>query len=312
MVDGALRALGTDPDLVLLLVGPPEVADGLVGGLSGSQRTRVGVRPVPDRVAMADPASRGADRRTSIGAAMHAVGAGHADAVVSAGPSGVSVAAAVIAIGRMSGVRRPALAAVLPSSAGPVVLLDVGAGMQVNPADLVHHAMLGAEYARLAAAVLSPRVGLLSVGSEPGKGDRLRRAADAALRLHHLPSGARYVGPVEGNDVVQGGRAEVIVTDGFTGNVLLKTIEALLRSPGSAAQMPRAAALLGVASTAVICHGAATGDDVASGIALAARLVRSRVVDRLGDGGAETGDATGAGAAGGTCGAAGAPAAEWR
>jgi glycerol-3-phosphate acyltransferase PlsX len=130
--------------------------------------------------------------------------------------------------------------------------------------------------------VARPRVGLLSVGAEPGKGDRLRRSVDATLRTQDLAD-AIYVGPVEGHDVVAGARADVIVTDGFTGNVLLKAIEATLAlaaAPGTfpPAVVPRAAALLGVAGTVVVCHGAANGADIASGFALAAELVRGDVI----------------------------------
>jgi glycerol-3-phosphate acyltransferase PlsX len=194
------------------------------------------------------------------------------------------VAGAVITLGRMPGVRRPALTAILPGVAGPLVLLDVGAGMQVNPADLISYASLGAAYANLAAAVELPRVGLLSVGTEPGKGDRLRRAVDTALRVHHFPGEAGYAGLVEGHDVVIGGRADVVVTDGFTGNVLLKGIEAALSAVPQAfppTAVPRAAALLGVSGTVIVCHGAAGGADLASGIALAAQLTRADVVERL-------------------------------
>jgi glycerol-3-phosphate acyltransferase PlsX len=189
----------------------------------------------------------------------------------------------VLAPGRLAGVRRPALAAILPGAPGPLVLLDVGAGMQVKPGQLVQHAALGAAYARLGAGVLAPRVGLLSVGSEPGKGDRLRRAADAVLRANELAE-ASYVGPVEGDDVVTGTRADVVVTDGFTGNVLLKGIEAALaatptRHPPTS--VPRAAALLGVVGTVIVCHGVASGADLASGLGLAARLVRAGVIAHL-------------------------------
>lgn len=288
MVDGALRAIGADPDLELLLVGPRSAADEVTAALDAAARERVSTLAVGQAVAMGDPAARGADPRTSIGAAMLAYRAADrgVHAVVSAGASGATVAAAVMSIGRMKGVRRPALAAILPSIGGPLVLLDAGAGMQANPLDLVQHAVLGSAYATLAAAVDRPRVGLLSVGTEAGKGDRLRRAADAALRVHPL-RGGRYVGPVEGHDVVTGARAEVVVTDGFTGNVLLKGIEAALGVvPGafSAASLPRAATLLGVSGTVVVCHGAAGGEEIASGIAMAARLVRSHVIGRLVDG----------------------------
>ncbi|MDT5027379.1 MAG: phosphate acyltransferase, partial [Micromonosporaceae bacterium] len=163
---------------------------------------------------------------------------------------------------------------------GDLVLLDVGAGLQAGAADLVQHAVLGCGYARHAAGIAHPRVGLLSIGSEAGKGDPLRQAADAALWAHPLP-GSSYVGPVEGHDVVTAVRADVVVTDGFTGNVLLKGIEAALAAvPTPAGAPPRAAALLGVAGTVVVCHGAANGADIASGIALAARLVRGEAAVR--------------------------------
>ncbi|HEX6870603.1 MAG TPA: phosphate acyltransferase PlsX [Micromonosporaceae bacterium] len=285
VVDGAVRAARADRDLHLMLVGPKAATDAVIGALDPHDRGRVAVATADDGVAMTDPVARGADARTTIGAALSALAAGRVDAVVSAGASGATVAASVMAVGRLHGVRRPALAAILPGVHGPLVLLDVGAGMQVNPVDLVQHAALGAGYARLGAGVAHPRVGLLSVGSEPGKGDRLRRAADAALRVHPLGA-ASYVGPVEGHDVVLGRRADVVVTDGFTGNVLLKGIEAALAAaPGAypPTAVPRAAVLLGVAGTVVVCHGAAHGADLASGIALAAGLVRTQVVSHLGD-----------------------------
>jgi phosphate acyltransferase len=265
-----------------MLVGSRPAADE-ISGVLGAEQPRIEVVVVERGVDMGAPAADGADRNTSIGAAMLALADHRVDAVVSAGASGATVTAAVMSIGRLAGVRRPALAAILPGVAGPLVLLDVGAGMQVRPLDLVQHAMLGTAYARLAAGLSRPRVGLLSVGSEPGKGDRLRRATDNVLR--HLPhDDSTYVGPVEGHDVVRGGRADVVVTDGFTGNVLLKGLEAAFAAtPGAypPAMVPRAAALLGVAGTVVVCHGAASGEEVCSGIALAARLVRSDVVGGL-------------------------------
>ena len=283
VVDGALRASRTDPDLRLLLVGPRPAADEVIGALPAADRARIDTLVVDRGVGMSDPVADGADPGTTIGAAMAALSGRRVDAVVSAGASGAIVAAAVLGLGRVDAIRRPALTAILPSVAGPLVLLDVGAGMQVNPIDLVQHATLGAAYARLAAGVEHPRVGLLSIGSEPGKGDRLRRATDAALRVQPPDTGT-YVGPVEGQDVVLGGRADVVVTDGFTGNVLLKGIEAAMAvAPGAypPSAVTKAAALLGVAGTVVVCHGAAAGEDVASGIALAARLVRGDVVNRL-------------------------------
>ncbi|ATO14518.1 phosphate acyltransferase PlsX [Micromonospora sp. WMMA2032] len=276
VVDGALRALRADPDLHLLLVGPTEVADGLIGALDPAQRARVTVRPVRAAVGMADhpTAARG---DSTVRTAVQAVHDGLADAVVSAGSTGATVTAAALGLGRWTGVRRPALVATIPAVEGPVVLLDVGGTLEPGPATLARHAVLGAAYAAVAHAVHAPRVGLLSVGHEAGKGDRLRRSADPALAAVPLPCGARYVGLVEGYDISLGARADVVVTDGFTGNVLLKAIEgayAMAGGPPTNGGAPRAAALLGVAGTVVVCHGAAGSDDVASGIALAAHLWR--------------------------------------
>jgi glycerol-3-phosphate acyltransferase PlsX len=283
VVDGALRACGADPDLQLLLVGPGSAADEVVAALDVQARARVAVRAVDRGVGMSDPVADGADPHTSVGASVLELASRRVDAVVSAGASGATVAAAVMGVGRMNSVRRPALAAILPGASGPLILLDVGAGIHVNPIDLVQHAVLGAGYARIAAGVPRPRVGLLSIGSEPGKGDRLRRAADAALRVHPLAD-ATYIGTVEGHDVVSAARVDVVVSDGFTGNVLLKAVEAALSAaPRSQppTSFPRAAALLGVSGTIVVCHGSATGEALASGISLAAYLVRAAVVARL-------------------------------
>jgi glycerol-3-phosphate acyltransferase PlsX len=274
----------TDPDLHLLLVGPAEVAGGLVDVLTPDQRARVSVRPVRDAVTMADQPIRASRAATTVRAAVAAVAEGSADAVVSAGSTGATVTAAALGLGRWPDVRRPAQVATLPAVAGPVVLLDVGGSLEPRATTLVRHAVLGAAYAAVAHAVTGPRVGLLSVGTEAGKGDRLRRAADPLLAALRLPCDARYVGLVEGYDVALGGRADVVVTDGFTGNVLLKAIEgayAMAGGPPASGGAPRAAALLGVAGTVVVCHGAAQGEDVASGIALAARLWRRAATTRV-------------------------------
>ncbi|SCF32590.1 phosphate:acyl-[acyl carrier protein] acyltransferase [Micromonospora viridifaciens] len=283
VVDGALRAVRTDPDLHLLLVGPAEAADALIGALDPEQRARVAVRPVRAAVGMADHPTA-ARAESTVRAAVTAVRDGLADAIVSAGSTGATVTAAALGLGRWAGVRRPALVATLPAVAGPVVLLDVGGTLEPRPTTLARHAVLGAAYAAVAHGVAAPRVGLLSVGTEAGKGDRLRRAADPALATVPLPCGARYVGLVEGFDICDGARADVVVTDGFTGNVLLKAIEgayAMAGGPPASGGAPRAAALLGVAGTVVVCHGAARPDDVASGIALAAHLWRRGAADTV-------------------------------
>jgi glycerol-3-phosphate acyltransferase PlsX len=269
VVDGALRACQADPALHLLLVGPADAAGAVLAALDPEQRARVGTLG-------AEP---GANAEWGVRAAVSAVAQGWADAVVSAGNTAVTVTSAALSLGRWPGVRRPPLAAVLPTAAGRLVLLDIGSSVDPDAQTLSVHACLGAAYAAVVHEVPAPRVGLLTIGTEPGKGDRLRRALPDLLATLTLPAGARYVGLVEGHDVVLGGPADVVVTDGFTGNVLLKGLEtayAMLGPPHRAADTvpPRAAMLLGVAGTVVVCHGAASGPDVAAGIALAARLHR--------------------------------------
>jgi glycerol-3-phosphate acyltransferase PlsX len=300
VVDGALRACSADPDLELFLVGPRKAADEVIGALAEPDRHRVAVSVVDAAVGMAESPLRGIRRDTTVRGAAELTYAKRADAMVSAGSSGAAVAAASHVLGRFPGVRRPSLAAMLPTKAGPVVLLDVGVGLDATMLELVQHAVLGTSYAAAALHIEKPRVGLLSIGSEPGKGDRLRRAVALALTDLELPAGGRYIGLVEGHDVPIGGPADVIVTDGFTGNVLLKGMEgafALARgitktgpmelrqdrpSQGAnQAAVESAAVLLGVGGTVVVCHGAATGGDLASGIALAARLHREAVVTNV-------------------------------
>jgi len=275
VVDGALLALDADPDIQLHLVGPWEVADEVLAVRPG----RCTVDAVPAAVGMADAPSRAVRHPTTVRAAVAAVAEGRAHALVSAGMSGAVVTAAALGLGRLPGVRKPALAALLPAQANPVVLLDVGASPELSASVLLQHASLGAAYATRVLGLRVPRIALLSIGTEPGKGDRARRAADEALRANQPPG---YVGLVEGGDVPLGGPADVVVTDGFTGNVLLKGVEGAFALAGGVApprRVPRAAALLGIAGTVVVCHGAAAGTDLASGIALAARLHRNNLVE---------------------------------
>ncbi|WP_412747063.1 phosphate acyltransferase PlsX [Krasilnikovia sp. MM14-A1004] len=318
VVDGALRACQADPALQLLLVGPPDAADAVTAALPPADRGRVRTLTPGDRPDLArlrgsaglarggvagsgpvrggghDPTAEPGPARggrpehdeswveSGVRAAVLAVAQGRADAVVSAGNTGATVTSAALGLGRWPGVRRPALAAVLPTVAGRLVLLDVGASVDPDEPTLGMHAQLGAAYAAVVHGADRPRVGLLTIGTERGKGDRLRRTAPAVLAGTGLPAGARYVGLVEGNDVVHGAGADVVVTDGFTGNILLKGLEtayALVGPPTAAADPPpRAAVLLGVAGTVVVCHGAAGPDDLAAGIALAATLHRRAAV----------------------------------
>ena len=175
---------------------------------------------------------------SGVRAAVLAVAQGLADAVVSAGNTGATVTSAALGLGRWPGVRRPALAAVLPTAAGRLVLLDVGASVDPDEHTLAMHARLGAAYAVDRARRRRPPRRPAHHRHRAGQGRPAAPRAPAVLAGLDCPAGGRYVGLVEGNDVVTGATADVVVTDGFTGNVLLKGLEtayALLGAPHAGA-----------------------------------------------------------------------------
>jgi glycerol-3-phosphate acyltransferase PlsX len=307
VVDGALLFADREPDVQLLLVGPVELAERLLAARGASGRLRlVGAREV---VEMHEDPARAVRRKrdATVRVAARLVRDGEADAVVSVGSTGAAVAAALFTLGRLRGVTRPALAAVIPAAAGPLVFLDAGATTEATPELLAQFALAGAAFAEIRLGLPAPRVALLSIGAESGKGDDLRRAAHAALSA--LP--VDFVGNVEGGDVPHGGRADVVVTDGFTGNVLAKGLEgaatmlmsvvqaALTSSPerADAARLllpavdeatghmrPDAlggAVLLGVDGVVVVGHGASSAEGVASCVRVAVHSVREGLVPRV-------------------------------
>src|SRR5258706_4095784 len=147
---------------------------------------------------------------------------GDADAFVSAGNSGAMMAAGVLLLGNLPGVERPAIALELPSRRGHVTLLDAGANVECGPLNLVQFAVMGDVFGRSVRGLLSPRIGLISNGAEESKGTELTRAADRVLRQMPL----NYVGYIEGRDI-NAGNVDIAVTDGFTGNAILKSLEGL-------------------------------------------------------------------------------------
>ncbi len=159
---------------------------------------------------------------SSIRVAVDLVKSGEADAFVSAGNSGAAMACAVMALGNLPGVDRPAIALEIPSKRRHVILLDAGANVDATPLNLVQNAVMGDVFARSVRGMLSPRVGLVSNGAESSKGTDTTRAADRVLRQMPL----NYLGYIEGRDL-NAGNVDVAVTDGFTGNVILKSLEGL-------------------------------------------------------------------------------------
>src|SRR5918999_1797608 len=221
---GAVAAAGRLPRDEILLVGDrtlvePEIDPNLPPNLS--------LREAGGPVGMGEEAASALRARpdASVAAAAEMVRDGEADAFFSAGNTGATVAAALLRIGRLEGCRRPAIAAVLPFSS-PILLLDAGATVMCRPQDLLNFAILGSVFAkRYFDLDGGARVGLVNVGEEPGKGNDL---AKEAYRLMSESPGVRFVGNLEGRDI-GAGAADVLVTDGFTGNVVLKTAEGVAR-----------------------------------------------------------------------------------
>ncbi len=176
----------------------------------------------PDDAAMTVLKSK---RDSSMLIALEMLKSGEADVVISTGNTKALVAAGTIKVRAMEGAERPALAAIMPRREGHFVMLDVGANPEAKPEHLVHNAVLGAIYAQSALGIPNPRVGLLSVGTEEGKGGARINRTHTLLKA--MGDKINYVGPVEGFDVF-GDACDVVVTDGFTGNVILKTLEGLV------------------------------------------------------------------------------------
>jgi glycerol-3-phosphate acyltransferase PlsX len=168
-------------------------------------------------------------RDSSLRRAIDAVMSGEAAGVVSAGNTGALLALSKIVLKTIPGIDRPAMAAIAPSAKGDVVLLDLGANVVYDSRNLVEFAIMGEMFAKVVLGLPAPSVGLLNIGSEEGKGDEILRAAAATLR--ESPIAAQFHGFVEGHDIA-GGTVDVVVTDGFTGNVALKTGEGALKLVG--------------------------------------------------------------------------------
>lgn len=302
IVEGAQRAV-RELGVEITLVGRPDVVEPLRGGLELFGASEV--------ITMdADPASSVRTMKdSSLVRSAELVRDGKASAMVSAGNTGATMASALLRMGRIKGVARPAIATPIPVfGSTPTVLLDAGANAECQPGWLVQFAQMGAVYARERYGVAEPRVGLLSIGEEPTKGTPLVKethallAADGAL----ANAGARFVGNVEGRDLMTS-NVDVVVTDGFTGNVALKTLEggmkalvtAILGALSTTEGADRAldgllplyqavdpdqqggAMLLGVNGVCIISHGSSSATAVVNAVRVARDLVEHGIVDRL-------------------------------
>lgn len=226
IVAGALLAASGYPSASLTLFGDEPRVRAL---LRGPGADRIAVVHSPEAVPMdqhASQALRAADR-TSLGMAVNAVKAGEADAVVSAGNSGAFLAIALIKLRTIEGVARPAIATVWPAINGPTVLLDSGANVDCRAEWLEQFGIMGSAYASAVLGIENPKVALLSVGEERTKGNSL--VLEASALLERAP--VNFIGNIEGKDMFHN-VADVVVTDGFVGNVLLKTAEGMVSSLG--------------------------------------------------------------------------------
>jgi phosphate acyltransferase len=296
VVAGALEAAGDG--VVPVVVGPAGLD---TGGLE--------LIEAPDVIGMDEKPSEAirAKPQSSLMVACRAVAEGSADAVVSTGNTGAVLAASFVELRRLPGVARPAIAVVIPGRGGPSVLLDAGANADARPEHLLQFGRMGALFAEEILGVPRPEVRLLSIGEEEEKGNQL------ALEAHALLAAApdlRFGGNTEGRDLLEGA-ADVVVTDGFTGNVTLKVLEGAIRTilegiREELAATPRGklggllirpagrrlrarldpdayggAHLLGLRGIVVIAHGNSSRRAVANAIRLAARGVEHRIADRL-------------------------------
>jgi glycerol-3-phosphate acyltransferase PlsX len=286
----------------IVLVGPDDLGSRVdIGDLA--------LIPASEVVAMDEDPAAGVRRKkdSTLVRAAEAVRDGKAAAMISAGNTGATMAAALLRMGRIKGVSRPAIATPIPViGSTPTILLDAGANAEVQPEWLVQFAQMGSVYARHRFGMAAPKVGLLSIGEEAGKGDPLRKEA---FPLLEAAAGIDFIGNVEGRDILTEG-VDVVVTDGFTGNVVLKSLEGSVKAIVKAfigaitadgyrehaeALFPAlaplyvtldpdtygGAVLLGVDGVCVISHGSTGATAMLNGIRVADELVAGGLVEEL-------------------------------
>ena len=307
IIDGALVA-ARHLQIGLLLVGDRGAIEQELSRHPGAAALDLHILHTPESVSMSESATAALRRkpRASVRLAAEAVRDGEASALFSAGHTGASLMAAIGAFGRLAGVDRPALATIIPTRREPAVLLDSGATVDCRPQHLVQFAIMGAAYARLALGCRAPRVGLLSVGEEESKGNDLTREAHQLLKTAPVD----FVGNVEGRHVYAGD-VDVIVCDGFTGNVTLKiseglvdAVQTLLHEELSSTFGTRVgyllsrqafrrfrrrvdsseyggAPLVGLNGLCIVGHGRSSAKAVRNGVAMAARFVSQGLIDQL-------------------------------
>ena len=310
-VEGAVMA-AREYGVEIILVGDESKIKPILDSAGG---TGLPIRVVhaPEMLTMEDKGdklafkARHKDSRNSMAVGIDLVKNGEADAFVTAGNTGAGMITALFRLGRLRGVDRPALAPIFPTATGSCVVLDIGANPDCKPENLLQFAIMGSVYAEKVRGAKKPKVGLVSNGEEEGKGNELVRAATPLLKESSL----NYYGNVEGKEVI-GGRVDVAVTDGFVGNVMLKTAEAVaklivdkiretikgggaLTKIGGLLVKPAlgrikqlldpsdqgAAPLLGVNGLVFIGHGRSDANAIKSAVRVAKEAVEAKVLDAM-------------------------------
>jgi len=298
-----------EPGDVILLVGDREVCEkGLeASGLSAEQRSHYQVVPTTQVIAMDEPPVEAIRNKpdSSIGVQCKMAARGEADVVVSAGNTGACVAGATLRMRLLPGVSRPGIAVIFPTLFGPVVVIDAGANISPRPLHLHHYALMAGAYSTAVCGIDNPRVGLLSIGEEDAKGTAIVKEARRLLRDEPL---INFVGNVEGRDLFRG-VVDVVVCDGFVGNIVLKLTEGVIEglfqmmvmelqeeAPDLLAQFGPVlkklktrhdwqeyggAPLLGVNGYSIICHGRSEARAIRNAIRVGKQLVAADVNRRI-------------------------------
>ena len=306
VLEGVQAALEADPDLSVIICGPQDVVVPFAEG-----RERCEARVTTEVVTMAEHPANAVRKKkdSSLVVGCRLVKEGAAQGFFSAGSTGACLAAGTLVIGRIKGIMRPALATVVPSPIKPTVLCDVGANADCKPEYLVQFANMASVYAKKMLGVDKPRIGLLNIGEEETKGSQFAQDVHALMR-EQVPG---FAGNAEGRDVMSGA-FDVVVTDGFTGNVCLKTVEGTakvlfgalkgimmkssvtklgaLTMKGGLSDLKHTidpdafggAPLLGVKGACIVGHGSSNARAVKNGVLTAAAIVRLGICDIIAEG----------------------------
>lgn len=306
MVAGAIQAVG-ESDLEVTLIGEETILNRILQQQSRPV-SKLHVVHASETVSMDESPFEAIRKKkdSSIVKAFEHVKSGAAGAVVSAGNSGATMASAIKSLGRLENIARPGIASIFPTLKKPLVMMDVGANVDCRPQHLFQFGVMGAAFSDNLFQIKRPSIGLLSIGEEGGKGNVLVKSAHELFRKSSL----NFIGNVEGRDIFQG-NVDVIVCDGFVGNVCLKVSEGLaeaiismLRTEMSKSLMAKmgfvlakkaftnfgkrvdyaeygGAPLLGINGTGIVCHGRSNAKAIKNAIRVAAEMIRSQVNEHI-------------------------------